>query len=305
MFERLHIASRILLAYTVLVILWGAYVRVTGSGAGCADHWPLCNGQWVPRPERIETLIELTHRLTSALAGVGSVVLWFWARRVAPAGHGVRRAASAALVCMLLEGAVGAALVKLELVENDASVARAVVIGFHLANTFALLGAQALMVHFTGGGGPLRVRGSQGALGLLSAVVLTMLVGSSGAVTALGDTLFPAASLSEGMAQDLSPTAHFLVRLRVAHPLIAFGTAAFVAYIALALRQASDDPAVRRWCGVLISLFAIQVGFGLLNLWLLAPAALQILHLLMADAVWLALCALCAKSFAVSSPEQA
>ncbi len=37
------------LLWNVLVALWGAYVRATGSGAGCGSHWPTCNGEILPR----------------------------------------------------------------------------------------------------------------------------------------------------------------------------------------------------------------------------------------------------------------
>ena len=48
--------------YNVLVILWGALVRASGSGAGCGNHWPLCNGQVIPVSPGWHTVIEFTHR---------------------------------------------------------------------------------------------------------------------------------------------------------------------------------------------------------------------------------------------------
>src|SRR5215467_12703113 len=63
------------LAYNVAVIAWGAFVRASGSGAGCGRHWPLCNGEVVPRPTSVATVIEATHRATSGLALVGVVGL--------------------------------------------------------------------------------------------------------------------------------------------------------------------------------------------------------------------------------------
>src|ERR1017187_2983546 len=75
------------LAYNMLVVLWGAFVRATGSGAGCGNRWPLCNGVIVPHAPRIETIIEFTHRATSGLALVSVAALCLWAFRLFPRGH--------------------------------------------------------------------------------------------------------------------------------------------------------------------------------------------------------------------------
>src|SRR6188472_342187 len=99
------------LAYNVAVIVWGAYVRATGSGAGCGAHWPLCNGTVILRAPAVETLIEFSHRATSGLSLILVVVLFFWARRVAAAGHPVRLGATLSLAFMLSEAALGAGLV--------------------------------------------------------------------------------------------------------------------------------------------------------------------------------------------------
>lgn len=278
-----------LLGATVLVILWGAFVRVTGAGAGCADHWPLCNGELVPRAPKIETLIELTHRLTSGAAGLLSIVVVVLSFRTYPAGAPVRRAALASLVLMLVEGAIGALLVKKGLVAKDASSARAIVVGLHLSNTFLLLAAQLLTVQLARGGTP-SLRGRLGlAYPLFGLLSLVLLLGASGAVTALGDTLFPAQSLAEGVAHDLTPGAHFLVRLRVWHPLLALLVGGLVVYFAQHLRASSASTQVARWAWIVTCAYIAQVAVGSLNLVLLAPAALQILHLLFADLIWLAL----------------
>ncbi len=284
-----------LLGVTVAVILWGAFVRVTGSGAGCADHWPLCNGELVPRSPGVETLIELTHRVTSGLCGLLSLVVFFRSRKDFAPGHPVRTAALVGLVLMLLEGAIGAALVKLGLVADDTSPMRALVVGLHLGNTFLLLAAQMLTWLFARGVPAPRVRDRAGwALALSAALLALLALGASGAITALGDTLFPAESLRQGLADDLAPGAHFLQRLRVWHPLLAVVTGAFVVYLAQQLRAYVATPEVSRWALQLSVLYVVQLGVGALNLVLLAPAFLQIVHLLLADLTWLALVALAA-----------
>ncbi|HEX6239852.1 MAG TPA: COX15/CtaA family protein, partial [Polyangiales bacterium] len=194
-----------LLLATIAVILWGAWVRVTGSGAGCADHWPLCNGELVPRSPRVETLIELTHRVTSGLAGLLAIAVFWQSRRLLPARDPARRAAAWALALMLLEGAIGALLVKKGLVAKDTSAGRAWVVGLHLCNTFLLLAAQVATYQLGRAPQSLTLRG-QGALALQLGLGLLGLLalGATGAVTALGDTLFPAETLAEGVADDLA-----------------------------------------------------------------------------------------------------
>jgi heme A synthase len=278
---------------TLAVIVWGAFVRVTGSGAGCADHWPLCNGELVPRAPRLETLIELTHRVTSGLAGLLSIAVCVLAFRRFERGSSVRIAAAAGLVLMLVEGAIGALLVKKGLVAQDASGARAFVVGLHLVNTFLLLGAQAFTVLLVRHPQPLALRAQPGVvLQLLLLASFILLLGGSGAVTALGDTLFPARSLAEGVARDFAADAHFLVRLRVWHPLLAILAGAVLVWVAQQLRAGSSSPRVSFWAWSMTAIYIAQISVGAANLWWLAPAPIQLIHLLFADLTWLSLVAL-------------
>jgi heme A synthase len=280
--------SRLTLAYNIAVILWGAFVRASGSGAGCGSHWPLCNGEVLPRSPRIETIIELAHRVTSGIAlllVVGLVVLAF---RQRPKGHPARGAAALSLFLMLTEAAVGAGLVLFELVADNQSMARALFMGTHLVNTFFLLAAMTLTAHFAAGGAPLRWRGQGGAgwaaaLGMLALIV----AGVSGAVAALGDTLFPSTSLLEALRQDLSPTAHLLIRLRLLHPFLAVGAGVLVAALAVRVAMDRPGPAARpaRW---VLALVLAQLLAGVVNVALLAPVWMQIVHLLVADLLWIA-----------------
>jgi heme A synthase len=281
------------LVYNLAVVAWGAFVRATGSGAGCGSHWPLCNGEVLPRPERVETLIEFSHRLSSAVDGLLVLALAVWAWRAFAPGHPARRAARAgalvAFAFLLSEAAIGAGLVRFELVADDASVARALLIGAHLGNTFILLAALALTAWWASGGAPPRPRG-QGAVGALVALGAAglLILGMSGAVTALGDTLFPAASLAEGLRRDFSPGAHFLLRLRVVHPVLAVAVGLGLAAAAAAVARRRATPEVRRWARRFAALYAAQIVLGFVNLALAAPVALQLVHLVLADLVWIA-----------------
>ena len=229
------------LAYNLFVILWGAFVRASGSGAGCGSHWPLCNGVVVPRAPQLETIIEFAHRISSGLSLVLVVVLVIWGFRAFAKRHPVRKAVIAVFIFEMVEVLVGAGLVLLGLVAHDESVARAIIMPIHLANTFLLLGSTALAAWWASGHAPIRLRG-QGILGIGWVIGLAgvVFIGMSGAVTALGDTLFPAGSLIEGLRQDISPTVHVLVRLRVWHPVIAVAIALYVvAYLAAGAGRAT------------------------------------------------------------------
>jgi cytochrome c oxidase assembly protein subunit 15 len=291
------------LVYTLAVVLWGAFVRATGSGAGCGDHWPVCNGEVVPRAPTLQTVIEYTHRVTSGLALVLAVVLCVWGLRAHAKGHPVRKAAVASLVLMLTEAAVGAGLVLFKMVADNPSLARAWWMAAHLINTFLLVGAMALTAWWAGGRERLTWK-RQGLTGWLlgGSLAGVLVLGVSGAIAALGDTLFPATSLAEGLRQDMSPTAHVLLRLRVLHPVLAVAVGALVVFSAAMVARLRPSPAVRRGALLLGVLYALQLTAGLVNLVLLAPVWMQLVHLLLADAVWIVLVQLSAAGLALGVP---
>jgi len=287
------------LGYNLLVILWGAYVRASGSGAGCGAHWPLCNGVVIPREPAIETLIELTHRATSGVALLLVVVQLVWARRLAPRRSTTWVATHVAMTLMITEALVGAGLVLFEMVADNVSLARAWWLAAHLLNTFLLIAALTLVPWFASGARAPRLDEPSGERGLLVASLFGMLaVGMSGAVTALGDTLFPATSLAAGLAQDLDPTSHLLVRLRVIHPTLAIGVGTLIALTAGVAMVRRPSPMTRHLGTVTIGLVATQLLAGLVNLVLLAPTWMQLVHLLLADLLWIVLVLLAAATLA-------
>lgn len=288
--NRLGLYAWGVLFFNVGVILFGAFVRATGSGAGCGSNWPLCNGAVLPMTARTETLIEYTHRLTSGAAMLMVFMLFWLVWRAYPKGHMVRKAAAFAGFFMITEALVGASLVLQSWVAGDTSWARALVGAVHLGNTYLLLGSLTLCAWWITGRRGAAITGDRrflvaGYLGLGA----TILLGMTGAITALGDTLFPARSLSEGLLQDIRPAAHFLVRLRIIHPLFAV----LVSFLLFALARIYLDHVEERrarWLPVSLAvLVAAQLICGAINLILLAPIPLQILHLLLADGVWMAL----------------
>jgi protoheme IX farnesyltransferase len=288
------------LAFDVLVILWGAFVRATHSGAGCGSHWPTCNGEVIPFASRIETVIEFAHRTTSGLSFLLAVALFVWAYRKYSRDHLAFRAAALALAFTLSEALIGAGLVLAGLVADNRSPMRAVAMSAHLVNTFFLLAALAVTAWASTTERRFTMR-AQGAVGLAVwvGVVCTILLGITGAVAALGDTLFPVASLAEGLAQDRDPAAHFLLRLRPLHPLLAASVGLYLLLLAGLLTHLRPSPEVRRMARVMCALFGAQILVGAVNLFLLAPVPMQIAHLLLADAVWVALVVLSVEAFAV------
>ena len=273
---------------TLAVILWGAYVRASGSGAGCGSHWPTCQGEIVPHARSVATIIEYAHRATSGLSGLMVLVQLVWVRLALPRGHPARAGAAASMFFMITEGAVGAGLVLLEHVALDRSVSRAGWTSLHLVNTFFLVASVTCTAWWVSGGAAPR-GGGHGRAGALLALGGFALVatGVSGAVTALGDTLFPSPSLAAGMAADFSPAAHFLQQLRVIHPIAAVLTAVFLLYARGPIAAGRGVGAALLSRG-LAALLACQLVLGAVNFALRAPIAIQIVHLLLADLVWIA-----------------
>jgi heme A synthase len=283
--QRFRLFSGFLIPFNLGIVLWGAVVRATGSGAGCGNHWPLCNGQVVPQPEQTATWIELIHRVTTTLDGILVIILFVWALSLFPKGHAVRTAAGFSLLFIIFEGLIGAGLVRLELVADNSSLARGWWIAGHLANTYLLFGWLTL-VWLRSGSDSNQHSNLNTARPHIVGLGALIVLGMSGAVAAVGDTLFPAADLASGIAQDFAPGANVLLRLRLWHPIIAI--AAGLYWILLAAADANHHlPLIRNQARTLLSLIIIQWAAGLINLLLLAPVWLQLVHLLLAVFVWI------------------
>ncbi len=278
----------IALVYNLGVIVWGGYVRATGSGAGCGAHWPTCQGEVIPHAPQIQTLIEFTHRLSSGLVLLLALGMFFWAWRAYPRRHAIRWGASLVLLFTITEALVGAGLVLFGLVAENASVYRAVAMITHLTNTFLLLGSLTLTAWWATYGAPERLSWHGKVSGFLLFGLFGLLaLGASGAVAALGDTLFPSQTLEEALRQDLSPASHLLIRLRVIHPFLAIGVGVYIASLATWLRR-NFSAARLKWITLfVIGVFVAQLALGVINVALLAPVPVQLLHLLTSDLIWI------------------
>jgi heme A synthase len=275
-------------AYNLGVVLWGGFVRATGSGAGCGNHWPLCNGTVTQHSPSAATIIEFTHRATSGLdlALVGLLVIWAFRRF--PRQHPVRLGATLSALFLLTEALIGAALVLLQQVARNASVSRAYALSTHLINTLTLLACLTLTAWWsTERPAPKGVASASRVWMAVVSLASVVVLGVSGAIAALGDTLFPASSLAAGLAQDLDPAAHVFLRLRLLHPLIAAAVAAWLLFYAVSSASRRLDVAGQAWS--LVALLAAQIAAGVVNLLLLAPVWMQLVHLLLADLLWITL----------------
>jgi heme A synthase len=214
-------------------------------------------------------------------------MVW-WARRLFAPGHPARRAAWISLALILVEALLGAGLVLLEYTDSNASPGRAVYLSAHLINTLLLLGAIAATAWAAAG------EGRRIALPLVAgrfrlAILAALLAGVSGAIAALGDTLYPASSLAEGVRADFAAAAPALLRLRLAHPVIAILCGLVLAFVGLRQFRMAATPLLRRASAWVVSMTAIQLAAGCLNILLLAPVWMQLLHLALATVLWVAL----------------
>jgi cytochrome c oxidase assembly protein subunit 15 len=286
------------LAFFIATILWGAVVRATGSGAGCGDHWPLCNGTVLQQSPSLHTIIEFSHRVSAgAIDSILVLALAVWTWRETDPGHLARIANGASIFLTVTEGALGAVLVKMGLTAGSRSPLRAPVEALHFANTLLLLAALALTAHFLGrrtgyARGKVRIAMPFAGIASLAAVLI---VGVTGSLAALGDTLFPPSSLSAAFAQDFSSTSEWLVRWRWTHPTVAFLSSAFLIWLLVRAAQRRSHWDNRALSAVVLILLAAQYVLGVLDVVLLAPVWLQIVHLLGADVLWTAVVVLVAR----------
>jgi len=275
------------LGFNVLVILWGTVVRATGSGDGCGESWPKCGQQFVPPNPTMETLIEFSHRASSFLAGLGVaavflLALWAWPKR-----HLVRRAATVSGALIVVEALLGASLVIFGWVDDDISVARMIAVSLHLSNTFMLLGSLAVTAWWGSGFPHPTLNGKRHSIRWLWVGVGVLLVlGSTGTLNALADAIFPASSVAAGIADEFGPTAPMLLRLRIIHPVLAVAGGLLVAWIA-ADNARHGTQRTKRLAAAVSIIVLTQFFVGVANIFFLTPLSIQVIHLMVADFLWL------------------
>ncbi len=278
------------LAYNVVVILWGVFLRASKSGDGCGQHWLTCHGEVIPSAPELKTVIEFSHRLTSGLAFIAVLILVIWAFRKFPKGAAIRKTAVVSFIFIITEALVGAGLVLTGNTAETLTAARPFWMAGHLTNTFILLAFLTLTAWFASGGKPFSLKANPKAVLFLAiAVAGIFFVGISGSVAALSSMLFPSETLAEGFAKDFSAASNILLRLRVSHPIVSILTSVFLIFLAGWMKkEAKENFWVSRFSNLISILILIQIAFGALTLLTLAPILMQLGHLLLADAIWIA-----------------
>ena len=282
------------LGYNVLVIVWGVFLRASKSGDGCGEHWLTCNGELIPSAPQFKTVIEFSHRMTTAIDGIVMLILLVWAIRLFlrhknPQSRQVLYATIGSFFFVITEAAVGAGLVLTGNVAEAVTDTRPFWAMGHLINTFILLTFLTLTAWSASGERKITLKvDSRTLLFIGLGVVLLLLVGLSGSLAALSSMLFPSATLAEGVAKDFSPTSHMILRLRLSHPILSILTSVYLIFLAGWLKAKSGDAKVGWWSNAVSLLVVIQVIFGGATLLTLGPIIMQLGHLLLADAVWIA-----------------
>lgn len=284
------------LAYNILVIIWGVFLRASKSGDGCGQHWLTCNGEVIPSAPELKTVIEFSHRLTSGLAFFLVLILFIWAFRKFNKGSAIRKTALVSFIFIITEALVGAGLVLTGNTAETLTAARPFWMIGHLINTFVLLAFLTMTAWFASGGKTFDFKVQTKILVLMVLGFLGILsIGMSGSVAALSSMLFPANSLAEGLRQDFSTTSNILLRLRVSHPILSVSVGIYLVFLAGWLKsKAVENYSVKRFANVLSGLIIIQFMSGIITLLTLAPIVMQIIHLFLADAVWVSFVLLCA-----------
>lgn len=281
------------------VILLGALVRATGSGAGCGRSWPACEGEIIPEIEGA-TAVEFSHRAVSGVALILVVALFALVWRTTERGDLARGGAGLALAAIVGEALIGAMIVLSGWVADDDSAARAIAVPLHLVNTLLLLAALSLTIFWLNGGGRLDFKANPSATRwVVVGGVALALIAASGAVTALADTLFP----DEPLAADFSRDSHFLTRLRIIHPILAVG-AVLIGWFVGGRDALPRGRAVRSLPWFIVAMLVT----GVLNVAWGAPVWMQIVHLALADGLWIGYVfasadALRVASAAIAAPE--
>lgn len=281
--------SWFVLAYNILVILWGVFLRASKSGDGCGQHWLTCHGEIIPSAPELKTVIEFSHRLTSGLAFIAVLILVIWAFRAFSKGDIKRKTALIAFFFIITEALVGAGLVLTGNTADALTAARPFWMIGHLTNTFILLAFLTLTAWFASGGKPFGFKVEPKIrLVLLAAVAGILFVGMTGSIASLSHMLFPAESLVDGLQQDFSGSSHYLLRLRILHPISSIAVGVYLIFTAGWIRRLEENDAwIGRTSTALSLLIIIQIACGAITLLTGAPILIQLVHLFLADAVWI------------------
>lgn len=275
--------------YNVVVILWGVFLRASHSGDGCGQHWLTCHGEIVPSAPQLKTLIEFSHRITTAIAGLVVLVLVIWAFRAFRRGSIVLKVALASFLMIIVEALIGAGLVLTGNTAGANTPTRPFWTIGHLISTFILLAVLALTAWYANGRRPFSFAAPPKVkIALLIGFAGILLSGISGSIAALSNMLFPSASLAEGFAANFSAASPLIVNLRISHPIVSIAIAVYLYLLTLwVIKSYSEIAVLKRLANMLTGLLVLQVAAGSLTYFTHAPIVMQLVHLLLADLLWI------------------
>ncbi|WP_374000069.1 heme A synthase [Bdellovibrio bacteriovorus] len=260
-------------------------MRISHSGDGCGDTWPLCHGRLIPEAERGKTWVEYGHRLMSGIYGLVVIYFWWVARKIYQPGHFARKAALATLIFTITEALLGAKLVLFKLVTTNDTPYRAFVMALHQVNSFMLTGAVALVAVAALSQAETQQPSSSKQVYRFFPWIIVV-IGITGAWASLSNSLFPTENLWDGFMADFSSDSHFLIRIRGLHPVLALlGGGGLALYFWLKAQTAELQVIQKRSLQMsLLLIFGIMFGIG--TLLLHAPVWMKIVHLALAHSIW-------------------
>ena len=267
------------LVVSVFSIIAGAIVRATGSGDGCGASWPTCNGEIIPELDTPSELIEFSHRSVSGVLLIITLIIFVKSfKDEVPTLQ--KKIIWSLTFFVLLEALIGAVIVIYEWVGMNSSAPRIIAVPLHLVNPFGLLGAYTLLFHLT--------RNSKTTLnnffdrGFKIGLFLFLLSGATGSIAALADVIFPSESFITGLAEDFDTNSEVLTRLRILHPIVASALSLYL--YSEANRLQNEYQVITKNIKLLI-LLGVLLGVSNVISNIILP--LSILHLLMADLLWI------------------
>ena len=276
---KLNSYAKLGLFLSIVSILAGAFVRATGSGDGCGATWPTCKGRIIPALTDTSELIEFSHRSVSGFLLIVTLIIFSKTRKLHKASL-VKSVTNYLTFFVIFEAIIGAVIVLFEWVGLNSSLPRIIAVPIHLVNTFGLLGSYAILYKILED--DIQEIKSIFNKNFILISFLFLLSGATGSITALADVLFPSASFIEGFLADFDKTSEVLTRLRILHPIIST-----ILSIVLYLYSTRINKKYGVNVKLLKSFVIIAVSLGVLNVLSNIVLPLSILHLAIADFLWI------------------
>ena len=276
---KLNSYAKLGLFLSIVSILAGAFVRATGSGDGCGATWPTCKGRIIPALTDTSELIEFSHRSVSGFLLIVTLIIFSKTRKLHKASL-VKSVTNYLTFFVIFEAIIGAVIVLFEWVGLNSSLPRIIAVPIHLVNTFGLLGSYAILYKILED--DIQEIKSIFNKNFILISFLFLLSGATGSITALADVLFPSASFIEGFLADFDRTSEVLTRLRILHPIIST-----ILSIVLYLYSTRINKKYGVNVKLLKTFVIIAVSLGVLNVLSNIVLPLSILHLAIADFLWI------------------